>query len=1031
MAFDYCYHKSVDVLHLGCEKPRAYFVPFENDDLFRPQFRADALRSASRRFFQLSGEWNFTFCPTAASLPDFTADGYSSENADRIMVPRSWQSVLGRGYDTPNYTNVRYPFPVDPPHVPDENPCALYERTFRLSPEFVNGREIYVNFEGVDSCFYLFVNNIFIGYSQVSHNTSEFRITDAVGAGENKISVVVFKWSDGSYFEDQDKFRFSGIFREVYLLSRDPVHVRDIYVHPVLNANYSQGVVTAEVSLTGNAEVSYSFLSACGHEESAGSIVINGDGKFEILVAHPKLWSDEMPELYWLVVRVGGEVIRLAVGFREIKIVDRVIYINGKKVKARGVNRHDSHPILGSATPIDHMTEDLYILKRHNVNTIRTSHYPNDPRLLELCDKLGFYICDETDFECHGMQTVGDWDYLVREPEYTAALLDRVERLFERDKNHACVVIWSLGNESGMGENQHKMADYLHARMPGCIVHCEDVSRRMHQSDLKPDIEHDFKDCEWIDIESRMYPSIPAILDYINRESYLHPFFLCEYSHAMGNGPGDLKDYWDTIYANDRFFGGCVWEFTDHSVATGNKIYTDPHYIYGGDFGDFPNDGNFCVDGLVYPDRRPHQGLLEYKQVIRPFAITDADKKTGKSITILSRRFFRNLSDLSAYYSYEQDGKIIADGVIDALDIAPGESKTFELCGIPEGLAGDVTLNVSVRQRTNEKWAPAGYEVGFEQIVLDSVPSVVPARKTDAIVTASETADAITVTCGETVTVVDKHCGLITSIRDNGKELLSSRVEPAIWRAPTDNDRRVKLDWYNAGYDRTAIKCYSTELTEKDGTAVVTASLSMGAKFLRPVLWITAEYVFAPAAGVKVKFKVSVREGQPPLPRFGIQFTMPEGTEHLEYFALGPNESYQDKRRASRLCRVKTTVSDNFEHYVRPQENMAHAETRWVDVSDISGHGLLCSGRGYDGYISFNCCHYTPAQLTKYGHDYDLTPMKETVVNLDYRHAGIGSNSCGPSLSPRYALSETAFDCSFKLLPCRFNDVDPFEETRR
>lgn len=1030
MPFSYAYHKSVDVLHLGCEEPRAYFVPYEKDDLFRPALRTDILRSESRRFFSLCGDWDFTFCGSPELLPDFTAADYQFSGA-KMTVPRSWQTDLGKGYDTPNYTNVRYPFPVDPPHVPDENPCALYERTFTLSPACISGKKVYINFEGVDSCFYLFINNRFIGYSQVSHSTSEFDVTDALHAGENKISVVVFKWCDGSYLEDQDKFRFSGIFREVYLLFRDPVHIRDIYLKPQLNSSYSQGVLTAEVELTGDADVRYALYNADGHEESAGAIVLSGSGKFEILVSHPKLWSDETPELYYLTVSVGGEILFLPFGFRDLTVRDRVIYLNGKKIKAKGVNRHDSHPILGSATPLDHMIEDLYILKRHNVNTIRTSHYPNDPRLPELCDRLGFYLCDETDLECHGMQTVGDWDYFVREPEYTASLLDRVKRLFERDKNHPSILLWSLGNESGMGENQHKMADYLHARMPGCLVHCEDISRRLHQSDLKPDIDHDFKDCEWIDIESRMYPPIEQILDYMNRESYLHPFFLCEYSHAMGNGPGDLQTYWDTIYANDRFFGGCVWEFTDHSVANGKDPYTKPEYIYGGDYGDFPHDGNFCVDGLVYPDRRPHQGLLEYKQVIRPFAVTSADTKNGSQVTILNRRFFRDLSDLYAVYSYEQDGKKIAGGVIDALDVAPGEEKVFALCGVPADLAGDVTLNLSVRQRGAELWADAGYEVGSEQIILDSVPAVVPAPFTFDTVSAAEDDVFIRVKSGETLYQISKTNGLITSINDHGREMLVSPITPNIWRAPTDNDRRVKLDWFNAGYDRADLKCYSCALERNDGTAVVSASLSLGAKFLRPILWIQAEYSFEPARGVCIGFRVKVREGQPPLPRFGIQLILPEGSERLEYFGLGPNESYLDKNRSNRLGRFAEKVTDHFEHYVRPQENMAHNGTRWVDVCDLNGHGLLCFGKGADGYISFNCCHFTPAQLTKFGHDYDLVPMKETVLHLDYKHAGIGSNSCGPSLAHELRFTETDFTFEVTLLPCRFNDVDPFEVFRR
>ena len=399
-----------------------------------------------------------------------------------------------------------------------------------------------MNFEGVDSCFYLWVNDVFVGYSQVSHMTSEFRVTEQLHAGKNTFKVLVFKWCDGSYLEDQDKYRFSGIFREVFLLFRDPCHISDIYCQPELNSNYSQGVLGVDIALSGgSADISYRLLAPSGLEESGGAIMINGSGRIEILVSRPKLWSDETPELYTLCVSCGGEHIRIPVGFKHVVVRDKVIYINGKKVKAKGVNRHDSHPILGSATPLDHMLRDLYILKRHNVNMIRTSHYPNDPRLPGLCDRLGIYLCDETDFESHGMSVVYDWDYFVRSPEWTESLMDRVQRMFERDKNHASVIMWSLGNESGVGANQRLMADYLHGRMPGCLVHCEDVSRRLHATNAKVDdlsIRDEMNECPWVDVESRMYPTLEESRDYIDNKKYTKPFLLCEYSHAIGNGPG-------------------------------------------------------------------------------------------------------------------------------------------------------------------------------------------------------------------------------------------------------------------------------------------------------------------------------------------------------------------------------------------------------------------------------------------------------------------------------------------------------------
>lgn len=1034
MSFDLDYHKSQNTLHVGCEKPRAYYIPFDSD---AEATAAGDRRAASGRFMSLCGEWDFRYYPDPAEIGDISSPAYDAKTEfEKITVPSSWQSFLDRGYDTPNYTNVNYPFPVDPPHVPDMNPSALYRREIYIPAERLDGNEVYLNFEGVDSCFYLWVNNEFAGYSQVSHMTSEFRITDKLHAGCNTVKVLVFKWCDGSYLEDQDKYRFSGIFREVYLLFRDAHHIVDIYAHPVLNAKYTQGVLGVELSFNtpGAEEVTYRLLSPAGAEESGGSIILDGNGKFEMLVSKPALWSDETPALYTLCLSAGGEHIRIPVGFKHVYVKDKVLYINGQKVKAKGVNRHDSHPLLGSATPYDHMLRDLYILKRFNVNMIRTSHYPNDPRLLGLCDRLGIYLCDETDFEAHGMTRVGDWDYFVREPEWRESLMDRVTRMFERDKNHASVIMWSLGNESGMGENQHAMADYLHDRMPGCLVHCEDVSRRMHAGHLKPEdvsAKNAMPECPWVDVESRMYPTLEESAVYIDNKGYTKPFFLCEYSHAMGNGPGCLSQYWDLIYSRDAFFGGCVWEFLDHSVAIGDDVYADPHYTYGGDFGDRPNDGNFCVDGLVYPDRRPHTGLYELKQAIKPFRLTGYDVKEGW-IRIKNLRFFRTLEDLSLYWSVECDGRIVADGYIPSLGVKPGMNRRFN---IPTGgleLHSECCLNISVRQNSSTEWAEAGHEVGFEQVMLDAAPISYPARvKHDVPAVLEETADSFTVAAPTAGTVyrIDKKSGLITSMVHAGMELITEPIKPTIWRAPTDNDRRVKTDWFNAGYDRCETKCYScTAAAGNDGSVTVNAALSLGARSLRPVLHASVSYKFAADGSVTPAMKVTVREGQPMLPRFGLRLIMPYGTEYIRYFGRGPLESYIDKRLASKLGVYTTTATDNFEHYVRPQENSAHADTRWLTLATAAGHGIAVTMQSAP--LSFNCCRFTSEQLTATRHDYELVPLRATVLNVDYRHTGIGSNSCGPQLAKQYRFDEHEFEFSFTITPCFVNDRDPFEIIR-
>ena len=539
MSIEFNYHKSLEHLHVGCEKPRAYFIPYETE-----RAAACGNRALSSRFKSLSGEWGFTYYKSVNDVEDFTVGEHIP--GETINVPMSWQMIRDRGYDTAHYTNVNYPFPVDPPHVPDNNPCGLYERKFDITEEELKNRDIKLVFEGVDSCFYLYVNGKFVAYSQVSHMTSEINVSEYLHEGENDLKVLVLKWCDGSYLEDQDKIRLSGIFRDVYLLYRDKVHISDIYVTESINDTFSKATVNVDLEANGVCHVEYKLISPKGDQISCGSVHADNSAIFTVDVDDPLLWSDETPRLYSLYLKCGEEWILQRVGIRKFEIKGNVIYVNGKKVKGKGVNRHDSHPHLGAATPVDHMLNDLYILKRCNVNMIRTSHYPNDPRLPELCDELGFYLCDETDIETHGMQVIGNWDGLTDSDDWTEAYLDRAERMFERDKNHASILMWSVGNESGIGKNHQLMYDYFHKRSPECIVHGEDSSRRAFRlgKDSKDPVLRANLAGITTDVASRMYPPVSECIDgYLTNKDIKKPLFLCEYSHAMGNGPGDLEAY--------------------------------------------------------------------------------------------------------------------------------------------------------------------------------------------------------------------------------------------------------------------------------------------------------------------------------------------------------------------------------------------------------------------------------------------------------------------------------------------------------
>lgn len=994
------YHQSTETLHVGCEKPRAYFVPFPCGCASK-----NAERGESTFFKSLCGEWNFKFFKSVNDVCDL-----STEGSDKLTVPMSWQMALGRGYDVPNYTNVNYPIPYDPPFVPDENPCGLYSRKFTV-PAAMAGKKIYLNFEGVDSAFYVWVNDEFAAYSQVSHMTSEIDVTSLVHAGENEIKVLVLKWSDGTYLEDQDMWRMSGIFREVYLLFRDETHIRDIFVHCDLDDSFTDADFTADVDVTGKATVEWTLDCPCGETIFSGKCDVDESGKIVVpTIKNAKLWSDEEPNLYTLTLHCGNEYITLPIGARRVEIKDGCVVINGKKVKAKGVNRHDSHHLLGHATPVEHMVRDIMIMKAHNVNMVRTSHYPNDPRFTALCDKYGIYVCDETDLETHGARP---WYALSRSPEWEGEYVDRVQRMVERDKNHPCVIFWSLGNESGWGQNHVAMHTWIKSRDTSRIVHYEGAN-------------YDYNDGKYLrdvtDIESRMYPNPTWCDNYCKNPERDEPLFLCEYSHAMGNGPGDLRDYWEVIEANDNFFGGCVWEFIDHSVAIGDK-YGDPSFTYGGDFGDHPNDGNFCVDGLVYPDRRVHTGLEELKQAIMPVAVREVKPGT---VAIKSRRYFKSLSDISMAWTVKVDGKAVKSGVHPNLDIAPEAEEVFEI--VPENelpACGTVTLDLSFRQNKPTEWADVGYEVGFAQFIYERAEKIKAAPALYPV-ELCENREEYTVTVGETVYKISKFSGMITDICDNGEHLITKPVVPQIWRAPTDNDRNVQWDWRNSSIHNAKVKCYSTEVVKADeNEAVILSKISLAAAPNEVVLRADITYTVKYGMGIKIACDVKWNIQKKHYPRFGMRLTMPEGAEQMRYFGYGPNESYVDKRLASKLGEYKSTVTENYEPYVFPQENSSHWGCRWADVHTVAGHGFLFTSCEP---FSFNASHFSPEQLTETRHHYELKREPETTVMLDMRMDGIGSNSCGPELAEKYRFNETEFSSSVTIKPVFAAEVNPYRE---
>ena len=991
------YYQDLHTLHVGCEEPRAYYIPAHSYDAAKDENRAKSVY-----FKSLCGVWDFKFYQSVSDLPEITElDGVSF---DSIEVPRSWQTKLGSGYDVPQYSNCAYPFPFDPPYVPAQDPCGLYVKTFTLPDNVLENKRVYVNFEGVDSGFFLYCNDRFVGYSQVAHMTSEFELTKYLNDGKNELKVIVLKWTDGSYLEDQDKYRFSGIFREVYLLFRDKSHIKDIKVVTSLTRGYGKGKVKAEFSTDGDVDIKTSLLYN-------GKAAAEPDGDGVMTVTGPKLWSDETPELYELYIRAGSEHIVIPVGFTDIKVKDRVAYLNGKPIKFKGVNRHDSHPLLGSATPYDHMKEDVMIFKRHNINAVRTSHYPNDPRFALLCDKYGIMMIDETDLEAHGVALFGPWTRLSDDPEWQDAYVDRVKLMYERDKNHPSVIMWSLGNEAGYGRNQKAMSKYIKARDKKRLVHYEGGNEGYTKG---------VSQAGTLDVESYMYPHVDFIEKYAKDDNKKLPLFLCEYCHAMGNGPGDLSAYWALFDKYDCLLGGCVWEFTDHSMRT------EKGFTYGGDFGEIPHDGNFCVDGLVYPDRRPHTGLLELKQAIMPVGITDKGEipRTGggREYEIKNKYRFKNLTDdFKLKAVQEHNGKAVKVEIYDELDIGPLSTNTVYF--MPEKFKDGInTVTFSLVSKTASEWAPAGYEYGHKQFVYGQLEKdVMP--EAPYKVRCLQTESNVIAEAGDVMYIFNNADGSLEQIICNGKAELEKPVSVGIWRAPTDNDRNIRNEWQRYGYDIARSDCHKEpDIFEDDGKVVIGYSVSLGRFNDPPILRYLVTYTVYADGALKVEYDASVREGLPFLPRFGCEFALPAETENVRYFGYGPVESYADKRLFATLGEYRSKVKDQHEPYVRPQENGSHYGTKWAQVFSVAGDGLT-----FAGDMHFSASPYSIKQLTATRHEYELKPDGLTYVKVDFKQSGIGSNSCGPALDEAYRFSTKEFSFSFTVKPGVAADIDPFE----
>lgn len=990
------YYEDLNILQLNRENPRAYYIPYGSESAALSKNRAQS------PFYQnLNGSWKFQYY----SSVNHVEDGFYEETADvscwdDLTVPSCWQV---EGYDQCHYTNVNYPFPCDPPFVPNENPAGVYVRDFNISEKWDNKKK-YIVFEGVNSCFYLWINGVFVGYSQGSRMPAEFDVSAYVKTGKNRMAVMVLKWCDGSYLEDQDLWRFSGIFRDVYLLARDNNHVKDLFVKQTFSVDFKTARLDCEINTLGSMEVTAILKNAEGNVIAKGTANICGNDSITLEIEAPILWNAEVPYLYHLYLCGGNEVLHFNTGFRSIEVEAGIFTINGKAVKLKGVNRHDSHPELGQTIPLHHMKKDLMLMKSHHINTIRTSHYPNDPRFLDLCDEYGFYIVDEADLECHGIWNTGDFHLLSKNKQWEKAFLDRAIRLVERDKNHPSVILWSMGNESGYDVNHIAMAKWTKQRDSSRLVHYEGAA-----SGYKGNANVDY-----LDMESRMYASVEDIEEYAKNEEHKKPLFLCEYSHAMGNGPGDLKDYWDIIYQYPKLMGGCVWEWCDHGIKTTTETGKE-FYAYGGDFGDKPNDGNFCLDGLVYPNRQPHTGLLELKKIIAPVKIEAVDLSKGE-IRITNSYDFMDLSHVSLVWKVEKAGETVEQGEIYKLTIPAKESEVFFIdYSMPAESDSSYYLTLSIILNKDTIGQQRGNEVTFEQFKLPVKPIINSKVEEPSVIHVIQRESLVTMEGFDFLHVFDLHAGGFVKITKNNMNLISTMPKFNIWRAPLDNDRNIKLTWIEEGYDRAVMHVYHSELKNLTETSVdIMVDFSLGGYIKPPILHGKTIWSISGSGEISVSTKVKVREGLPFLPRFGLQLQMPKKSEEVEYFGYGPHESYVDKCHSVRKGRYLARVDDLFENYLVPQENGSRFGTDWCIISNEIGMGLKFTG---SREFSFNAAHYTTEDLTAAGHPYELQRREETVVHMDYKMSGVGSNSCGPKLLEKYQLKEKEFEFDLTITP--------------
>ena len=993
---------------------RAHFLTFPSKE--------KALLNNNRythAFKNLNGVWKFMFL----DAPEYSPEGFFNSDfdvtkMDDITVPGNWQL---QGYGKMHYSDLWYNFPINPPYVPTENPTGIYKRTFFVEESY-RDKKIIIRFCGVDSAYHLWINGKEVGYSKVARNESEFDITDLIRVGEeNDVTVRVYQWSDGTYLEDQDMWWESGIFRDVELIGVPKDGINDYKVIADLDDEYKNGIFKVEAFLRTTKEVNVTFeLVDAGENTVFTKTVVAKEGKacIDEVIADVNHWTAETPYLYKLFMTVEDdgqivEVIPQNVGFRNIRLNGETFLVNGVAIKFKGVNRHDYSPQNGRVVSREEIEKDIILMKQFNINAIRTSHYPNSYYLYDLCDEYGMYLIAETDLECHGFELTGDYKWITDDPSWELAYISRMTRMIERDKNHPAIIFWSLGNESAFGCNFRKMTDVAHEMDPTRLVH----------------YEGDF-DVESADVYSTMYtwienPKKPYLMKDIIEKSK-KPHIHCEYCHAMGNGPGNLKDYQDLVYAHDKLQGGFVWEWFDHGIESFTES-GEKYYRYGGDFGDDPSNKDFCIDGLIMPDRTPSPGLYEYKKVIEPITTTAVDIQKG-IINLLSRYDFANLDRFNLVYKVMEDDVILQTGFMAVPSIEARANKDiilpYDLSAIKVKPGAHYYVNISYQLREDTSYASSGHELATAQFELPLYKEGIVVRP-EGILNVEKEHTTLHVKGANFSLDFNLVNGNLMNIVRDGMQVLSKGPRLTLWRAPISNDMEI--------IDKLK-KVYFLHLEHE---VVMNIDYHMEGNILKVEVdtinsttnsaWhFKTKYVYTVCPSGDILIDV---EGTPSgrvdlapdmLPRIGVSMHLDKSMEHVRYFGMGPGENYADSKEAAQMGLYANTVDGLFTNYVIPQENGNHMGCKWVSMTNDRGMGLLAST---EGDFNFSASWYEDKDLDDAKHTCDLVKRDYIVFNVDYKQNALGTNSCGQWQLDKYRAKFEDFKLSFRLTPFNNKEV--------